>query len=227
MNKKLFNYILSNIKAGKQLKFELACHSPQEGPVISGYDEDFFSKDTKSMFEDWAHFTFIEDLVGYELYNGGNFEFCLLESSIQIKGCSNLWDINDDYINEKYSINDILTEEVLKVLFNIDDVKQINIEDISLEFDFVYNFKSGEWTIDRLEQSCHYINGLSDFDFSTINLSKLKNLLYQNVKEFNDDDHLMEYSNLEYQKDVKLISVSSSSIDFSETISYTIPVLKS
>ena len=226
MNKKLFNYIFSNIKAGKQLKFELACYSPQEGPVISGYDEGFFSEDTKSMFEDWAHFTFIEDLVGYELYNGGDFEFCLLENSIQIKGSSNLWDINDDYINEKYSLNDILKDDVLKVLLNIDDVKQINIEDISLEFDFEYNFKLDEWSIDRLEQSYHYINGLSDFDFSTINLSELKNLLYQNVKDFNNDDNMMAFSNLEYQKDVKLISVSNFSIDFSETISYTIPVLK-
>jgi hypothetical protein len=226
MNKKLFNYILSKIKAGIQLKFELECHSPQEGPVISGYDEDFFSKDTKSMFEDWVHLTFIEDLIGYELYNGGDFEFCLLENIIQIKGTSNLWDINDDYIKKKYSIDDILTEEVLKVLFNIDDVKQINTEDISLELEFEYNYESGEWTIGRLEDSHHYINGLSDFDFSTINLSKLKNLLYQNVKEFNDDDHLMQYSDLEYQKDVKLISVSSSFIIYTDTISYTIPVLQ-
>lgn len=223
MNKKLFNYILSSIKSGKQLKFEMSHHNGP--PLLDCCNIEFSSQDLKLMFENWVNNKFSDDLVGYELYSGGEFEFCLFENSIQIKGTSNLSNINWN-TNEKYSINDILSEDVLKVLLNIDDVKKINIEDISLEFDFIYNFKSGEWTIDRLEQSHHYINGLSDFDFSTINISKLKNLLYQNVKDLYDDNHQMAYSNLDYNKDFKLISISSSLIDLTETISYIITVDK-
>ena len=229
INEKLFDIIFSNTLTGKSLRFEMAYnHGP---PHLLNYNNGFFSKDIALTFEDWANNQLSEDLVAYDLYSGGEFEFFLLNGGLAIAGKTEFC-LDLDEVSMR--VKDLLTDEVLKVLFNIDEVKQINTEDIYLEFEFIYNFKSHEWTINCLEQSYHNINGLSDFDFSTINLSRLKSLLYQNIKTFSDKDktvvasaYAMEHSNLEYQKGVSVIYVSGgTNINISETISYTFPVLK-
>jgi hypothetical protein len=221
MNRKLYDQILSNIKIGKHLNFEMSHHNGP--PLLDSYNNEILKNDFNLMFENWVNYEFSEYLVGYELFNGGDFGFFLKDEYLKIKGTSHLIDINDDHINKKYDTKDILNEEALKIMFNSNEINLVNLDLIWLQFEFIYYYKTNSWNVSGLENTSHSIKRLNMLDFSSINITKLKEIIYSNIKGFTNDD-FWPHRGLEYKKEWKLISVLDSKIELDEYISFTIPV---
>jgi hypothetical protein len=220
MNINLHDYLFHQTKEGKSFRFSLTYASPQEGPIVE-FDNELFSGDIIDDFENWVHLSFIEYLVGIELYNGGDFKFELLNDELQINCATSLQDINNSPDN--YSIKDVFSEKVLMLLFNKNEVKSINVDDIYLQFEYEYNYSSNIWSIELLENSSHYIEGIEDFDFSIINTPKLKELIYLNIKDLKHNDC---EPNIKYSNSSKYISCQDSNIGVTEYISLKIPISK-
>lgn len=216
MNNKLQGQIKSQIKRNDQFVFELV--DCGDGNRVLDYNELIFPQSFNNDFKKWVYENFLEFLLGQDLYNSCEFKFELLNDDLYINCNTSLRDFNNENI---YPIQNVLTEKVLKLLFNKNADKSINVDDILIQFEYEYDYSSNIWGINLFENSSHYIDGIEEFDFSVINTPKIKELIHLNIKDFkhNDCEPFMKYSYVS-----KYIFCQDSRIELTEYINIIIPV---
>ena len=224
MNENLYDQILLHIKEGNKLNFSFSCFNGQAGIEVDIYDSKI-SLELKEIFTDWLYEGFYDLLVSLELYNGGNFDFFILNDELKIRGRSSLNDI-DGYSDpeQDHKIEKILDRNVLEVLFKKDPESRIDIESIILNFECEFDYLSDKTNFKMLDSA--YYNEDQEYiklDFSTIDMKVLEKLICQRIKDLNNDDIQPD---IEYNHDSKSISCQDSRIQVNDHISFELKIEK-
>jgi hypothetical protein len=223
MEEGLYNQILSHLKEGHKLNFELACNSPSEGPIIYSIESKLPNSIDKK-FLDWVNFDFVETLVGYELYNGGEFDFQISNDEIIINGKSSLGDISGYSDPEQnHSKENLLDRDVLEILFKKDSIGKIDIELVYLNFYCEFDYLSDK-TDFKIHKSTYYDEEeYKEFDFSKINMVKLEELICQRIKDLKNSD---PPPYIKFNHDSKQVQCSDSQLEVNDYISFELNIEK-
>lgn len=225
MEEGLYNQILSHLKEGNEFDFDFHCHNAQEGIQVDIH-KSTISSEMKESFIDWLHGDFTDLLHFHGLYNGGIYDFFISDDKLKISGRSILNEVMGGYTDpeQDHKIKNILDKDVLEVLFKKDSMDITDVDPVYLNFECEFDYLSGKTDFKMLDSSYSDKAGENkEFDLSSIDMTKLKDLICQRIKNLKND---YIQPNIKFNHDYKSISCQDSSIQVDDYISYELNIEK-
>lgn len=225
MEEGLYNQILSHLKEGNEFNFDFYCQNAQEGIQVDIH-KSTISSEMKESFIDWANEDFKNLLETHELYNGGYYDFFISNDKLKISGRSTLNEVMGGYTDpeQDHKIKNILDKDVLEVLFKKDSMDITDVDPVYLNFECEFDYLSGKTDFKMLNSSYSDKAGENkEFDLSSIDMTKLKDLICQRIKDLKND---YIQPNIKFNHDYKSISCQDSIIQVNDYISYELNIRK-
>jgi hypothetical protein len=220
MDINLYEYIFHQTKGGKAISFRLE-DGFMTGMCDNGYrfkfEEALFQVKLIPLFEEWVNGYLTKKLGDKETYGVGEFVFEINNDVLEIN-C--ITELGGSFYEFQYCC---LSDDLLQLLFKNQGVSGYSAYEVYLNFEYEFNYTSNKWKISGFEESgFNDGNSFKEFDFSKIDIVGLKNIIYNEIK-----DYSLEQIGLEKGNVSKKVTSINSSITVSEYISFKIKVCKS